>query len=354
MSKEKFAALRRRLLRWYDAHRRDLPWRRTADPYAIWISETMLQQTQVATVIPYYERFLAAFPTAGALARAPLAKILALWSGLGYYRRAENLKRAAQIIARRHHGAIPQDYDALRALPGIGDYTAGALMSIAFGKPYAAVDGNVRRVLQRLFSPRDEKELRALALALVPKTRAGDFNQSLIELGATICSAEAPRCAICPVSSECAQRVRKAARFTPRTAKHLRSKRVTWPLAIICRSGRVLLRRRAEGGLLGGLWEFPGNELKKNESIESALRSHLAEFGATIKHKRRIGELRHAITNRNIRAPIFLVKLARSRNIALGRAQWRWLAPEALGEYPVSSMTTKALKIFAAHEKSSV
>ena len=354
MSKERISRLRRRLLRWYDAHRRDLPWRRTADAYAIWISETMLQQTQVATVIPYYERFLAAFPTAGALARAPLAKILALWSGLGYYRRAENLKRAAQIVERRHCGAIPDDYDDLRALPGIGDYTAGALMSIAFDKPCAAVDGNVRRVLQRLFSLRDEKEIRALALALVPKTRAGDFNQSLIELGATTCLAAAPRCDVCPVSSDCPQRTTQPALVPRRVAKNARSKRVVWPLAIVCRGGRVLLRRRSEHGLLGGLWEFPGDELKKNQSIENALRFQLSALATTIKRKRRIGELRHAITNRNIRAPIFLIELTRNEKIVLGRAQWRWLAPEMLREYPVSSMTTKALKIFAAHEKSSV
>ena len=354
MSREKISRLRRRLLCWYDAHRRDLPWRRTSDPYAIWISETMLQQTQVATVIPYYERFLDAFPTVDALARAPLPKILTLWSGLGYYRRAENLKRAAAMIARRHRGAIPRDYDALRALPGIGDYTAGALMSIAFDQPYAAVDGNVRRVLQRLFLLRDEKQLRARALALVPEARAGDFNQSLIELGATTCLASAPYCNICPVASDCAQRTRQSARVMPHATKNARSKRVTWPLVIVSRGGRVLLRRRPEGGLLGGLWELPGDELKKNESIESVLRSHLGALGATIEHKRRIGELRHAITNRNIRAPVFLIELPRHLKFSPGRSHWRWLAPAALRAYPISAMTTKALKIFAAHETSSV
>ena len=198
--------VRRRLLRWYDRHRRDLPWRRTRDPYAIWVSETMLQQTQVASVIPYYERFMRAFPTIDALDRAPLAKVLALWSGLGYYRRAENLKRSARILNRRHCGRLPADYKILRELPGIGEYTAGALLSIAFDAPYPALDGNARRVLARLFLPADETMVRELARRLVSRSKPGQFNQSLMELGSEICTPITPRCGLCPLATFCAAR----------------------------------------------------------------------------------------------------------------------------------------------------
>ena len=165
MALKNLSVIRRKLLRWYDQHRRDLPWRRTRDPYAIWIAETMLQQTQVATVAPYYERFLRELPTVHALDRAPLSRVLALWSGLGYYRRAENLKKSAREIVRKYGGHLPDNYDALLALPGVGDYTAGALMSIAFQKSYPAIDGNAHRVLHRLFTPKNDRELRQAATA---------------------------------------------------------------------------------------------------------------------------------------------------------------------------------------------
>src|SRR5262245_4930701 len=189
MAPKNLSAIRRKLLRWYDKHRRDLPWRRTSDPYAIWIVETMLQQTQVTTVTPYYERFLRALPNVRALNRAPLNKVLALWSKLNYYRRTENLKKSAREILRKYGGHFPDDYDALLALPGVGDYTAGALLSIAFQKSFPAIDGNARRVLHRLFVPRNDRQLRQAAVTLVPRSRPGYFNQGLMELSATICVA---------------------------------------------------------------------------------------------------------------------------------------------------------------------
>src|SRR5688572_11010319 len=188
-------AIRQKLLRWYQNNKRALPWRRSQDPYAVWISETMLQQTQVNTVIPYYEKFLHRFPTVDALARAPLPQVLRLWSGLGYYRRAANLKKAAQQIVRRHDGQIPRDFAQLKALAGIGDYTAGALLSIAFGKPYPAIDGNVRRVLSRLLGNAHERRVHALAAEIIPAARPGEFNQAIMELGATVCTPKNPRCA---------------------------------------------------------------------------------------------------------------------------------------------------------------
>ncbi|HEY2918304.1 MAG TPA: A/G-specific adenine glycosylase, partial [Candidatus Binatia bacterium] len=188
MAAKNLAPIRRRLLRWYDRNKRDLPWRKTRDPYAIWVAETMLQQTQVKTVIPYYERFLKAFPTVEALARAPQQRVLRMWSGLGYYRRAENLKQVARQLVRRCDGKIPRNHDALRALPGVGDYTAGAVLSIAYQQRFPALDGNTRRVLNRLFNLTDNTALHIRALQLVPRSRPGDFNQALMELGATLCT----------------------------------------------------------------------------------------------------------------------------------------------------------------------
>ena len=190
------------------------------------------------------------------MARAPLERVLHLWSGLGYYRRAENLHKAARQLTGEHGGKIPQDYDQLRALAGIGDYTAGAILSIAFQKPYPAVDGNVRRVLGRHFSVTGEKDLRALALQLVPKVRPGDFNQALMDLGATVCTPNNQRCAVCPVNLECLSRERNRNDAVD-SRRRIKFANVTWPLAIVRRSGRILLRRRAAKGLLAGLWELP-------------------------------------------------------------------------------------------------
>jgi A/G-specific adenine glycosylase len=353
MSAKNISSIRRKLVRWYDKVRRDLPWRRTRDPYAIWIAETMLQQTQVTTVVPYYERFLKAIPDVHTLDRAPLRKILTLWSGLGYYRRAENLKKSARVLVRRHAARLPDDYEALLSLPGVGDYTAGALMSIAFAKPYPALDGNARRVLARIFDLTKEKELRDAANRLVPASRPGYFNQGLMELGATICTPKAPRCPECPLVSSCAARRVKRSFMTFGSIQR-KTKPVTWPVAIVRRKGRFLLRRRSANGMLAGLWEFPGGEKAQRESLYGSLGRHLRDLNGILTRRIQIGELRHTITTRNIRAPVFLFDVLGSAKARLGRSQWRWLTPSELGHYPVSSMTLKAAGILASHEKSSL
>ena len=344
------SAIRRKLLRWYQSNKRDLPWRRSRDPYAIWISETMLQQTQVNTVIPYYKKFLDHFPTVNALARAPLPQVLRLWSGLGYYRRAANLKKAAQQIVRGHAGQIPQDFAQLKALAGIGDYTAGALLSIAFGKPYPAIDGNVRRVLSRLLRVTDERKLRAMAAALVPAKRPGEFNQALMEIGATICTPKNQRCVHCPMNSLCASRSNpETAVFGSRTP--VKFKNVIWPLAIVRRSGKILLRRRGANGLLAGLWELPGQELTGKESIAELFGRELT--GVTLGHARpkKLGEIRHAITHRRIRAPIYVFESVGQSQNNLPGSRWRWVAPAKLQKHAISSMTVKAVGLLSAHEK---
>ena len=352
MAEKNLLSIRLRLLRWYDENKRDLPWRKTKDPYAIWVAETMLQQTQVKTVILYYERFLKVFPTVRALARAPQQQVLRVWSGLGYYRRAENLKRAARQLMRRHEGRIPRLYDDLRSLPGIGNYTAGAVLSIAFQEKYPALDGNARRVLSRLFNLTDDKELHARAIQLIPPSRPGDFNQSLMELGATLCTPRAPNCAACPVTFACAARprIRLRARATNRRESVLRN--VTWPLAIVRRQGKILLRHRSTEGLLAHLWELPGGEIAQRGRPQAALRRQLGDLSANLSRPRWVGEFRHSITYRRIRAPIYLFDYCPGGKIHLPAQRWRWTQRSELDNYPTSSMTRKALRLFDIHEKS--
>lgn len=351
MSRNKLSFIRRSLLRWYDRTHRDLPWRRTRDPYAIWIAETMLQQTQVTTVVPYYERFLKAFPTVEGLDRAPLRKVLALWSGLGYYRRAEGLKKSARKLVRAHKGKLPHSYEALRDLPGVGDYTAGALLSIAFGKPYPAIDGNARRVLGRIFAINTEGKIRDVATRLVSTLRPGYFNQALMELGARICLAKNPRCPECPVASHCKSR---ATRRTFAAKKTQVFKNVTWPLGIVRSRGAILLRRRSPRGILAGLWELPGGEKIPGESLAANVRHHLQSLPAKLVTPKRIGEIRHNITNRKIRSPIFLFDQHAATRTDNPGPDWRWLSPSSLHRYPVSSMTLKATKLLAAYDESSL
>jgi A/G-specific adenine glycosylase len=352
MAEENLLSIRRRLLRWYDKNKRDLPWRKTKDPYAIWVAETMLQQTQVKTVILYYERFLKVFPTVRALARASQQQVLRAWSGLGYYRRAENLRRAARQLVRRHGGKIPQTYDELRSLPGIGNYTAGAVLSIAFQQSYPALDGNARRVLSRLFNLTDGKELHARAIQLISPSRPGDFNQSLMELGATLCSPRTPNCAACPLTHACAARPR--IHLQPRAANRQASalRNVTWPLAIVRRQDKILLEHRSTKGLLAHLWELPGGEVAPRGRPAAALRRQLGELAAQLSRPRWIGEFRHSITYRRIRAPIYLFDCCLAGDIHLRAGRWRWAQRSDLGNYPMSSMTRKALRLFDIHEKS--
>jgi A/G-specific adenine glycosylase len=258
------------LLAWYDRHRRDLPWRaapgQRPDPYRVWLSEIMLQQTTVATVGPYFDRFVARFPDINALAAAPLDAVLHAWQGLGYYARARNLHACAREIVAMHGGRFPDDMARLRALPGIGDYTAAAIAAIAFDRPVAAVDGNVERVVARLFAeptplPRAKPLLRRLAMTLVPQRRAGDFAQAMMELGAVLCTPRAPRCVLCPWRTDCAAAALGIAETLPaQTGKPERPTRYGAAFWLSRPDGAVLLRRRPEQGLLGGMIELPSTD----------------------------------------------------------------------------------------------
>jgi len=258
------AAVRGALLAHYDEAARDLPWRRDSDPYRIWVSEVMLQQTRVETVLGYYEAWLRRFPDLDSLARASEDEVLKAWEGLGYYRRARNLHRGAQVVRDAHGGEVPQGYQALRELPGVGEYTAGAVASIAFGEAVPAVDGNVRRVLARLFDLPDPKPawLRDTAGGLVDPQRPGDWNQALMELGATVCVPRSPRCVDCPLSQWCGARQAGTQGERPAPPRKKAVPRAHFVTAVVVDSRRrCFLRRRPDGGLLGGMWAFPEAEI---------------------------------------------------------------------------------------------
>ncbi len=252
-----------KMLNWYDRSKRDLPWRKTHDPYAVWVSEIMLQQTRVETVRDYYIRFLAALPGVADLASAPEEKLMKLWQGLGYYSRVRNMAKAAKVIVEKFNGFFPDSFDAIRSLPGIGDYTAGAVSSIAFGLPVPAVDGNVERVLSRIAGKTlDRKTLSALLVPCYPPARCGDFTQSLMELGATVCLPNGvPLCGECPMRNEClAKRNNLTDRLPEKKEKPARKICRMTVFVVMDSAGNILLRKRPETGLLAGLWELPNVE----------------------------------------------------------------------------------------------
>jgi len=302
-------AIRRKLVLWYERNRRDLPWRRTRDPYAILVSEVMLQQTRVAAVIPYYERFLERFPRAEDLARANEAEVLALWSGLGYYSRARNLQKAARQMVDT--GGFPRDYASIRELAGAGDYTAAAVASIAFGLPHAAVDGNVRRVIQRLAGSA-AVDIGAAAEALLDRRHPGRWNQALMELGATVCSFKSPRCLICPMQSACvAFRTGMQDRIPP-VKKRPATVHVHLFAVVHKKRDRYLMKP------VDGMWEFP-------------MFSELP-VGAFEK----IGSCRHTITHHRLDVSVYEGKLVEK--------PYEWKEPEQL---PISALTRKILKAAA-------
>ena len=341
------------LLRWYDRNRRDLPWRRTRDPYAIWISETMLQQTRVEAVIPYYERFLAQFPTLKDLATADVEEVYERWAGLGYYSRARNLHAAAQRVVEDLGGRLPDDAASLRELPGIGRYTAGALASIAFDRPEPIVDGNVARVLARLHGIREDVKSKPVvdrlwreAAALADGPRPGDLNQALMELGATVCTPRSPRCLACPVRGHCDAAAAGDAEALPVKAPKKAPKLVEATAAWIERDGRVLAVRRPPGGLLGGLWELPGGDLAPGEERAAALKRAVAEgVGLRLARVRYRGAVEHGFTHRTLRLHVYRAAGADGRVRRNGFESHRWLAPRRLAALAHGGPTRKALAL---------
>jgi A/G-specific adenine glycosylase len=341
----------RPLLAWYDRVRRDLPWRRAPSPYKTLVSEFMLQQTVVATVEPYFGRFLERFPDVAALASASEDEVTAAWSGLGYYTRARNLHKAARAVVERHGGEIPGDEESLRALPGIGPYTAAAVAAIGFDARTFALDGNGARVTARLWGVRDSIDQPATRVALrargqgeVPARRAGDFTQAVMELGATVCTPRAPRCDECPLASRCRANATGAATSLPVRAPKRGKKTVRVACcACVDAAGRVLLVRR-QAGLLAGTWALPAVEIEAGGAAEDAARTTVRELGVSVGRLTSRGAVRHVFTHRDVTAEVFRTTAA-ARRVRDGQATRRWHAPEAWDTVGISSFTRKTLRL---------
>jgi len=339
------------LLTWYAANRRQLPWRKTADPYAIWLSEIMLQQTRVDTVIDYYLRFLRRFPDISSLAAAEEQEVLSLWKGLGYYTRARNLHRAAKLIQNEYRGVFPDSFAQIRALPGIGDYTAGAIASIAFNLPYPAVDGNVLRVISRLQEieedigqPKTKNKITALVRDMIPEGRAGDFTQALMELGATCCRPSDPSCALCPLQAVCRARQAGKQNTLPRKKKAKTAAQLEYWAAVITNAqGAVLMEHRKNSQLLGNMRGLP---LAEKESASSAKVVFEEKWGMKLKEVRKLGRVRHVFTHQIWKAEVILFALekaagALSPNLA-------WVSADELPDLPIPKAFQKMLNLFSS------
>jgi len=330
------------LIRWYQANKRDLPWRNTEDPYLIWISEVMLQQTRVDQARPYFERFVTTFPTVEALASAGLDEVLLVWEGMGYYARARNLHRAAHKIIHEHNGRFPDTYEGIQDLPGIGPYTGAAILSIAFNRPHAVVDGNVARVLARVFrigdnikALRTRKRLQQLADSLLDTNHPGTFNQAMMELGATTCLPQSPQCIACPVNDICGAFQTGNVGDYPNTPRKSPIPHHEIAVGIIYnREGYVFIQRRPDNGLLGGLWEFPGGKKEGQESLEETCRREMKEeLGAVVDIQSHFHTLSHAYTHFRITLTAFTCSIRRGTPVSTRNLATRWVPIEALDEF---------------------
>jgi len=294
------------LLKWYRQKKRQLPFRSTKDPYKIWVSEVMLQQTQVSTVIPFYKKWIKQFPTLSSVAISKPGILLKQWEGLGYYRRCGNFHKASKIIVENHNGIIPSDYDTFKSLPGVGDYTAGAVLSIAFGKAFPAIDGNVTRVIARLYGMKNLTKFNKLKIKnfielLLPQTEPGNFNQSLMELGALVCRPKSPKCSECPISGHCKAFQSLVPENYPKIFKKKIKPHYNVVTGIFWRKNKFYIQKRSRDSMLGGLWEFPGGKVENNESLENALIRELQEeTGSTPIIKKKIISIDHAYSHFSI------------------------------------------------------
>ena len=334
------------LISWYEVFARDLPWRRTTDPYAIWVSEIMLQQTRVETVIPYYTHWLDQLPVLESLISADQDQVLKLWEGLGYYRRALNLHKAAKLVQDRFDGIIPEDVKTLISLPGIGRYTAGAISSIAFNQPSPILDGNIKRVFTRLFNistplqiSETEKGLWRIADDLLPENNPGEFNQALMELGALICLSKNPGCDRCPLKDDCL-----AFQYNLQMDLPVRKEKSPLPhlqvtAAVIEKDGRVLLAKRPPEGLLGGMWEFPGGKQESNETLPETLeREIMEELDASIQVGEHFGTYYHAYTHYKITLHAYQCRLVSDELKMIYHTDLDWVPLDSMESYPMGKL----------------
>lgn len=341
--KEEFCQL---LLNWYKTNARSLPWRGQPDPYAIWVSEIMLQQTRVETVIPYFRTWMLTFPDIRSLAEAEEDQVLKQWEGLGYYSRARTLQKAARVLVEKFNSKLPEEAPILEKLPGIGPYTAAAISSIAFGRDEAVLDGNVKRVLARVCNyskpvnvPSSQPELRRMAQDLLPAGKAGDYNQAMMDLGATICTPRAPKCETCPVRTVCA-----AASLNLQSALPMMAKKPALPhwvvtAAVLRRDGKVLISKRPGKGLLGGLWEFPGGKMETGETREQSLeREIMEELGSRIHVGNLLGVYHHAYTHYRVTLYAFHSTIIDIEPRPIQSSDIRWVNVSELDQYPMGKI----------------
>jgi A/G-specific adenine glycosylase len=343
-----------KLLKWFQANKRSLPWRKTNDPYAIWVSEVMLQQTQVNTVIPYYERFLKKFPSIESLAKSDPDHVLKCWEGLGYYARALNLQKASQIVLNQFSGQVPSDPVLFRQLPGVGDYINAAVQSIAFGHRLAVVDGNVRRVLSRLFEMTETvndnkyaKKFADQAQRLICNQFPGNYNQSIMELGALICTPKKPQCVRCPLSNHCQAFFHDTISIFPMRKKSPVIPTENWVAAIIQKDNKYLLTQRKPGGFLGGLWEFPGGKMDTFETKQNACLRHIKEqLQISIHIKNHVTQIKHAYTHFKQNMDAFLCQYHSGTIVLNGPADYKWIGWSEINQFALPKSNLKFLKKF--------
>lgn len=342
-----------RLMAWFERHQRKLPWRATRDPYRIWIAEVMLQQTQVKTVLDYYDRFLDEFPSLASLAAASLQQVLKLWEGLGYYARARNLHRAAQIIVAEKQGQFPTNLAELRQLPGVGDYMAAAVLSQAFDAPLAAVDGNVKRVLARVFElevpinqSASSRIFKARADWLLDQTQPGAFNQAMMELGAVICRPQQPECTQCPVCNLCQAFLSQRQSVLPikLSARALPEHQIA--VGIIYENGNFLIVRRQDDGLLGGMWEFPGGRIRSRETAgQACLRTIKEKLNLEVTLAGELTQVRHAYSHFKIVVHVFRCAYQAGTICLNGPAEYRWISIAEIDQFPFHGVNHKIIPL---------
>ncbi len=352
--------MKHQLISWYHQHKRELPWRKTKNPYHIWVSEVMLQQTQVSTVIPYYQKFIERFPDIGILAHADLQDILKIWEGMGYYARARHLHQAAVEVVQKFGGCVPDHWKDFRQLPGVGDYIASAVMSIAYNQPYPVVDGNVKRVLARLHTleyPLNQSisyhKFYQTAVRLMDHNDPGTFNQAMMELGALICKPVNPHCCLCPIASHCSAFKQHRVADYPKKIHRPAPPVHYLVIGVIIKNGKTLILKRPEKGLLGGLWEFPTLRIKPDEIPEDAcMRMIQEEYHLKVSIGSKLTRIRHAYTHFKINADVFMCTFISGRVKPKRLWDFQWVLFSDLKNYPFHRSNLKFIPMVTAHNAS--
>ncbi len=350
-SEEEKSQIQKKLIKWFQKNQRDLPWRKTYDPYAVWVSEIMLQQTQVATVLPYFERWMKKLPAIRSVAEAKEDAVLKLWEGLGYYSRARNLQKTARMVTKQFNGHFPEQYDDILKLPGIGKYTAGAIASIAFNKPCPIVDGNVIRVIARLLNfrkntrlPENVKKFWKWSEELISKTDARDFNQGIMELGALICKPQNPDCANCPLQKTCKAYKKKTINTIPDHGEKIKKIPIKVAIAVIKKDGKIFIQKRPPKGLMAGLWEFPGGKIERETPLKALRREIGEELGIKIKNVKKIRQIKHGYTKFSVDLHCYSADFDKGKIKLRAATEGKWVKPEQLKKYPFPAANVRLIK----------